>query len=195
MVPEDPGEVLTENKVARTYLRRADFERWVLSESCSGHLRTGQGRQQSHSEGATRLAAADERINRTLADSVERHTTKGRGVRGVLKRPSVVCHPETESQKKIAMDTEQDPTPHPSVSCRGSSASGARPSITTSADLNTDLTTEVRSGFAQDVTRTSSEDHIGDDVAMRGYDGDEYSGCHPSSAASDRRRRYTMKRE
>ena len=26
MVPRDPGEVLMENKVARTYLRRADFE-------------------------------------------------------------------------------------------------------------------------------------------------------------------------
>ena len=28
MVPRDPGEVLMENKVGRTYLRRADFERW-----------------------------------------------------------------------------------------------------------------------------------------------------------------------
>ena len=68
------------NKVARTYLRRADFERWGLSEGCPGcrYLRTGQGRQQAHSEacrrriegllnchpsGSTRLAAADERIN------------------------------------------------------------------------------------------------------------------------------------
>ena len=36
MVPRDPGEVLMENKVARTYLRRADFEQCGLSEGCSG---------------------------------------------------------------------------------------------------------------------------------------------------------------
>ena len=66
--------------------------------------------------------------------------TKDPGVRGILKRASVVCHPESESQKKIAMDAEQDPTTHPSVSHGGSSASGTRPSITTSADLNTDMT-------------------------------------------------------
>ena len=34
MMPRDPGEVLMENKVAVTYLRRADFERWGLSEGC-----------------------------------------------------------------------------------------------------------------------------------------------------------------
>ena len=56
MVPRDPGEVLMENKVARTYLRRADFERWGLSEGCPGcrYLRTGQGRQQAHSEACRR---------------------------------------------------------------------------------------------------------------------------------------------
>ena len=67
-----------ENKVARTYLRRADFKQWGLSEGCPGcrHLRTGQGRKQAQSEacrrriegllkgdGSARLAAADERIN------------------------------------------------------------------------------------------------------------------------------------
>ena len=31
VVPRAPGEVLVENKVARTYLRRADFEHWGLS--------------------------------------------------------------------------------------------------------------------------------------------------------------------
>ena len=87
MVPRDPGEVLMENKVARTYLRRADFEQGV--KGCPGcrYLRTGQERQQAHSEacrrriegllkgdpvGSARLAAADERINRALADAVER---------------------------------------------------------------------------------------------------------------------------
>ena len=43
MVPRDPGEVLMENKVARTNLRRADFEQWGLSEGCPGcrYLRAG----------------------------------------------------------------------------------------------------------------------------------------------------------
>ena len=63
------------------------------------------------SSGAARLAAADERINRALADAVERHATKDPGVRGKLKRASVVCHPESEPQKKIALDTEQGSTP------------------------------------------------------------------------------------
>ena len=34
MVHRDPGEVLTENMVARTYFRTADFEQWGLSECC-----------------------------------------------------------------------------------------------------------------------------------------------------------------
>ena len=115
------------------------------------------------SSGSARLAAADERINRALADAVERHTTKDPGMRGILKRASVVCYPESEPQKKIPLDTEQDSTPHPSVSYGGSSASGAQPSITTSTDQNTgtSVTREVRAGPAQDVTRTSSDDHIG----------------------------------
>ena len=86
MVPRDPGEVLMVNKVARTYLRWANFEQWFLSEGCPRcrYLRTGQGRQQTQSEacrkriegklkgdsmGAARLAAVDERINRALADA------------------------------------------------------------------------------------------------------------------------------
>ena len=36
MVPRDPGEVLMENKVARTYLRRADFEQWVSAKVVPG---------------------------------------------------------------------------------------------------------------------------------------------------------------
>ena len=47
MVPRAP--VLVENKAVRTYLRRADFERWGLSEDCPGcqYVRTGQERQQA----------------------------------------------------------------------------------------------------------------------------------------------------
>ena len=94
------GELLMENKVARTHLRRADVEQWCLSEGCPGcrYLRTGQERQQAHREacrkriegllkrdssGSARLAAADERINRALADAVERHATKDPGMRGI----------------------------------------------------------------------------------------------------------------
>ena len=58
--------------------------------------------------GGARLAAADERINRALADAVERHAAKDLGVRGIVKRASATCHPESESQKKIALDPEQD---------------------------------------------------------------------------------------
>ena len=83
MVLRSPGEMLMEDKAERTYLRRADFELWGLSEGCRGcrYLRTGQGRQQAHSEasrwrvesllkgdssGPARLAAADERITCAL---------------------------------------------------------------------------------------------------------------------------------
>ena len=141
MVPRVLGEVLMENKVAKTYFRRADFEQWGLSEGCLGcrYLRKGQGRQQAHSEaygkrieglskgdsvGAARLSAADERINRALADAVERHAAKDPGVRGILKGASATCHPESKFQKKIALDTEQESTPRPSVSHGGSTASG-----------------------------------------------------------------------
>ena len=111
-----------ENRAARTYFRRADFDQWGLSEGRPGYqyLRTGQGRQQAHSEasrrrieallkgdssGSARVAAADERINRALADAVERHA-KDPDMRGILKRASVVCRPESGPQKKIALDTE-----------------------------------------------------------------------------------------
>ena len=55
-VPRSPGEVLMENKVARRYLCRSDFEQWGLSEGCAGcrYMRTGQGRQQAHSEACRR---------------------------------------------------------------------------------------------------------------------------------------------
>ena len=91
-------------------------------------------------------------------------------------RPRI--HPESESQKKIARDTEQDPIPHHSVSHGGSSASGTRPSTTASADLNTDMTREARAGPSPDMTRANGEDHAGGDVVTRE---DENSGGHPSS--------------
>ena len=44
MMPRSPGELPMENRVARTHLRRPDFERGDFSEGCPGcrYLRTGQ---------------------------------------------------------------------------------------------------------------------------------------------------------
>ena len=88
-----------ESKVARTYLRRADFvwgsQRGLSWVPVCRYLRTIQGRQQAHCEacrkriesvlkgdsaGSARLAAAEERINRALADAFERHAAKDPGV-------------------------------------------------------------------------------------------------------------------
>ena len=121
---------LMENKVARTFVRRADFDQWGLREGCPGcwFSRTGQGRQQTHSEAcwrrmegllngdlprSARLAAGHERLSRALAEAVERNATKGPGMRDIPKWASVVGHPEP--QKNIALDTEQDSTPHRTV--------------------------------------------------------------------------------
>ena len=172
MVSRLPGDVLVENKVARTYLRRAGFKQRGLSEGCPGcrYLRTGPGRRQAHSEacrrriegllrgdsaGFTRLAAPDERINRALADAVERHATRDPGVRSIPKRASAVSHPESEPQKKVALDTKQEPTPRLSVSHGGSSASGTRHNTTMRIDQSThtsDATRETGGELAQGVT-------------------------------------------
>ena len=57
------------------------------------------------------------------------------------------------------------------------------------------MTSEVRTGLAQDVTRTSSRDDIGDDVVMKEDNTDENRAEHPSSSGSDGRRSITTKRE
>ena len=126
--------------------------------------------------GAARLAAADERINRVLADAVERDAAKDPGVRGILKRASATCHPESESQKKIALYTEQESTPRPSVSHGGSSASGTRPSTATRTAQDTDTSDVTRRTGpepAQGVIQPSSSDGTGDDVAMQEENADE----------------------
>ena len=131
----------------------------------------------SDSVGSARLAAAVERIHLALADAVERHPTKDPGMRGTLKRASVICYSKSEPQKKIALDTKQDSAPRMSVYY-----GGAQPSTTTSTDQNTN------------VIRTNSEDHIGGDVPMRGNGADDISGGYPSSAGPNSRRRITTKR-
>ena len=50
---------------------------------------------------------------------------------------------------------------------------------------------EVRAGPAQDATRASSNDDIGDDVVMREDDANGNRAEHPSSSGSDSRRRIT----
>ena len=46
-----PGEFLTENKAARTYLRRSHFDQWGLSEGCLGWTRATASSQRSMPEG------------------------------------------------------------------------------------------------------------------------------------------------
>ena len=148
--------------------------------------------------GAARLAAAEESINRALADGVKRHAAKDPGVGGILKRASATCHPESESPKKIALDTEQESTPRPSVSHGGSTASGTRPSTATRTAQDTD-TSDVTRGtepeLAQGVIQPSSSDDTGDDVAMEGKNADERSAGDSNPSGPDSRRRIITKRE
>ena len=56
------------------------------------------------------------------------------------------------------------------------------PGVTTSTDQNTgtgDVSREERTGPTQDLTRTCSNDGIGDDVVMREDDPDENRADHP----------------
>ena len=89
-------------------------------------------------------------------------------------------------QKKIALDTEQDSIPHPCLPNGGPSASGARPSTTTSTDQNT---------ATSDVTRASSKDHIGGDVGMKETVQTKTVPDAQTPSGSDSRRRITTKRE
>ena len=144
-----------ENKVPRTYFRRADVEQWGLSEGCPGcwYLKTGQGRQQVRSaayrksgEGrlnGSRTTAADERINRFGGRSGEARS-QGSWNERHTEEASATCQPESESQKKIALDTEQESTQRPSVSCGGSSASGTPPSTATRTAQDADLSDVTR---------------------------------------------------
>ena len=157
--------------------RRADFEQWGLSEGCPWyrHLRTGQEQQQARSEacrrrieallrgnssGSAGLAAADERINRALADAVERHATKDPGTRGISEgRPVSSVIPSRSPRRKLHW-TQTITCRHTlqSVSSGGSLGTGARPSETASNDPNTVtgvVTGEERTG--EDPPRTRLE--------------------------------------
>ena len=143
---------------------------------CPGcrYLRSSQGRQQVHSEscrrgieallrgdpsGSARLAVAEERINRALADAVNRQATKDPGTRRVPKRASVVCHPESDLQKRIALP------PHTPVSYVGSSGSSAQPSDTASTGTN-DMTKEERVRPSHEAAPSSGNNDFGDDLEV-----------------------------
>ena len=185
MMPRSTGEVLMENKVARAYLRRADFDQWGLSKGCLGfrYSRIGQGRQQAQNEACWRRIEALLRGDSSgLAETVERHATRDPGMRGILKRASVVCHPESETQKKIALDTAEFAT---TLSPTARRTLDTIPSDTTSTVQNTgtgEVTRERRTGLTQNVTGTSSNDDISDDVVMGEDNADEDRAEHMSSA-------------
>ena len=125
---------------------------------------------------------------------MERHAAKDPGVRGILKRASAACHPESESRKKIALDTEQDSTPRPSVSHGGSSASGTTTRTTQDADTS-DVTRGTGPELAQGMTQTSSSDDTGGDVVMEEENADEKGAGDSNPSGPDSRRRITTKRE
>ena len=81
---------------------------------------------------------------------------------------SIVRHPKSEAQKRIALDTEQDPTP-----------------AATSIDQGTGTS---------DVARAGSLEHDGDGVAMGRGSADDDSARHPNPSGSDSRR-ITVKRK
>ena len=139
--------------------------------------------------GAARLAAADERINRASAHAVERHAAEDPGVRGMLKRASATCHPESESQKKIALETEQE-SDHPHLVTRPSAAARTAQDTDTS-----DVTRGMEPELVQGVVQSSSSDDTGDDVVMEGESVDENSAGHSNPPGSESRRRITTKRE
>ena len=115
--------------------------------------------------GSARLAAADDKINSAVADAVERLATKDPGVGGILKRSSVACHPESDSQKRVALDTEQDPTPQPCGPCA--------------------ITTADQATGTSDLARARSEEHNDDDVSMDGDGADDDSARHPNPPGSE----------
>ena len=98
MVPRAPGDVLMENEVVRTCLRRADFEQWGLGEvleNWSGAQRCRrriEGLLKGDPTGSARLPAADERINRALADAVERHAVKDLSSRVRIPKENRIGH-------------------------------------------------------------------------------------------------------
>ena len=129
-----------------------------------------------------------------VADAVGRHAVKDPGVRGILKRAIAVCHLRVRIPKENCTGHRA----RPSVSYGGSSASGARPSTTTSTDQDTgtsNVTRETRPELAQDMARPSSSDDTGGDVTMEGEMYLKVAQDTRTQSGPDNRRRITTKRE
>ena len=180
-----------------------------LSEGCPGcrYLRTGQVRQQAHSEAcrkrieslsrkATRLDPHDwlrltEEPTVQWLMQLNYSPTKDPGMRGTLKRTSV-GHPESESRKKVALDTEQDLTTTSfslprriiSIRCTTQRHHKHRP----------ERQHERRDERGENKTH-KQQGSRGGGVAMEGNSEDENSPRHPNPSGSDSRRRITTKRE
>ena len=152
------------------------------SENWPGKTASSQRRLAEGRSGWVRTIGCGRRKNQSCIGAVERHAAKDPGVRGKLKRASAACHPESESQKKIALV--------PSVSYAGSSASGTRPCITARTAQDTD-----GPELAQGEIQPSRSGDTGDDVAMEGENADERDAGHLNPSGPDRRRRITTKRE
>ena len=136
--------------------------------------------------GSAGLAVTEERINRALADAVARQATKDPGTKGILKRASVVGHPECGVQKKVALP------PHIPVTHGGSSGSGAQSSDNSNTDAG-DVSGEGATGLAHDVDGTSDRDDLDGDVVMKGDSADENEPAHRSPSGPDFRRRIATK--
>ena len=136
-----------DNKVARTYTRRADFTSGVSVRGVleCWYLRTGQGRQQTHSETGGRRLECLLKGDSSGSARLARHATKNPGMReeGQCLLPSRVgASEENRGGHRGGLDTT-------ALSHGGPSASSAQPSVTTSTDENSgtgDAMREVRTG-------------------------------------------------
>ena len=176
------------------------------------YLRTGQGRQQAHSEacrkriegllkgdsaGSARLAAADERINRALADAVERHAAKDPGVKGILKRVSAACHPKSESQKESCIGHRAgiDATPPHSHAEDHQHRYTTKHHKETAQDTDT---SDVSRGTGPELAQGVIQPRSSDDTGMwrwRRENADERGAGHLNPSRPDSRRKITTKRE
>ena len=138
-----------------------------------------------------RTTACDYRTNRAVADAVERLEQGSSNERhGILKRVSVVCHPESEPQKKIASDTGHDSTPYPSIS------------YTSCTTISTDQSTGTDDVDERSEYKTYAECDSSKQPRWHwwrcydeGHSADENRAEHLSSSGSESRTRITTKRE
>ena len=151
-------------------------ENWLREATSAQRSRPEEDRRPVEGRlGGSRTAAADERINRPAPPDI----------------------PSQNLKKKIALRAGLDTT-SPSVSHRGSPASGTRPSTITGAAQDTgttDVTGEIRPELAQGKTQPSGSDDTRGNVGMEEENGDECSTGHPNPSRSNSIRRITTERQ